>query len=290
MKRVSMLALLVVVPVLAAEPPATIHFERDVVYGEAGGEQLKLNIAWPKDPPPAGGRPCIVVIHGGAWRAGDRNGHNNLTWSFAEKGYVSATIGYRFVPRHVFPAQVQDVKCAVRFLRKNAEKYGIDKARFGATGFSAGGHLSMMLGTMDQADGLDDSGGSEGESSKVQAVVSYFGPTDMTQVYPPASEKLITDFVGGPRQQKAEALKRVSPVTYVNAGDAPMLLLQGTKDPLVDHSQAIIMVEAMTKAGVPGRVELLIGAGHGWGGAEMRRTSDATLAWFDQYLKKPAGK
>lgn len=272
--------------VFAAEPPADVNFERDVVYGEVGGEQLKLNLSIPKNA--QGALPCIMVIHGGGWAAGDRTNHDNLTWAFAQHGYVSATIGYRFAPKHLFPAQVEDVKCAARFLRANAEKYHIDVNKFGAVGFSAGAHLSMMLGVMDKEDGMDDSGGSAGQPSKVQCVVSFFGPTDMTTPYPPASVNILKVFMGGPLDEKADAYKKASPITYVNAGDAPILMYQGTKDPLVPYDQAVRMVEAMTKAGVEGRAELIAGASHGWGGKELERTLKGTMEFFDQHLKAKA--
>lgn len=268
----------------AAQPPDNVNFEKDVVYGKVGDVELKLNISRQKGA--QGALPCVVVIHGGGWAAGDRSGHNDITWRFAQRGYVSATVGYRLAPKYLFPAQIQDVKCAVRFLRANAEKYNVDPKRIGAVGFSAGAHLSMMLGTMDKEDGLDDSGGSEGQSSKVQAVVSYFGPTDMTTEYPPTSKNILATWIGGSLADKADAYKKASPITYVKPGSAPMLLFQGTKDVLVPYQQAIVMVEAMTKAGVPGRVELIAGANHGWGGDEMARTGVETLAFFDKYLRQ----
>jgi acetyl esterase/lipase len=267
-----------------AAPPDNVDFQPDITYATVGGEELKLNLSRPKDA--KGALPCIVVIHGGAWRAGHRNGHNDITWKLAQRGYVAATVSYRFAPKHTAPAQIQDVKAAVRFLRGNAEKFNIDPKKLGAVGFSAGAHLSMILGVMDKEDGLDDVGEFKDQSSKVQAVVAYFGPADFTLPYPDASKNLIRDFLGGTAAEKPDVAKQASPVTYVNKGDAPMLLYQGTKDPLVPHEQAIAMVEALTKAGVTGRVELLIGAGHGWGGAELQRTAEGTFTFFDQQLKK----
>jgi acetyl esterase/lipase len=262
---------------------AVQELEKDVVYGKGGGEDLTLNLARPTDRP--GPRPCVLVIHGGGWAAGNKNGHNPQVLELAKRGYVAATVGYRFAPKHVFPAQVEDVKCAVRYLRANAEKYGIDKARFGAMGFSAGAHLSMMLGTMDKEDGLEGDGGCAEESSKVQAVVAWFGPTDFSVEYPEASRRIVSTFLGGPLAEKAEVYRRASPVTYVGPGDAATLILQGTKDALVPHDQAVRMVDALTKAGVPGRCELLVGAGHGWGGEELKRTADANWTWLDARLK-----
>jgi acetyl esterase/lipase len=270
----------------AADPPANVEFTPDVTYATIDGEELKVDLARPKDAKLP--LPCVVVIHGGGWAAGNRKSHDNLTWDLASRGYVAATVSYRFAPKHPFPAQIQDVKAAVRFLRANAEKFAIDPAKVGAIGFSAGAHLSMMLGAMDKEDGFDDVGENRDQSSKVQAVVSYFGPTDLLQPYPDATKPILQKFLGGTLDEKRDLAKRASPITYVNAGDAPMLLLQGTKDPLVPHDQAVRMADALTKVGVPGRIELLLGAGHGWGGAEIQRTAAETYAFFGQYLKPKA--
>lgn len=270
-------------PAEAAQPPDDVEFTPDIVYAAAGDVQLKLNLSRPRKP----GKPlpCIVVIHGGAWRGGDRAAHNNLTWQFAQSGYVSATVGYRFAPQHPWPAQIQDVKAAVRFLRANAARYNLDPARIGATGFSAGGHLAMMLGVLDKNDGFDDIGEHQDQSSKVQAVVSFFGPTDLTSDYPPQVEPWLRDFIGGSRQEKLDGYRSASPITYVNAGDAPILMFQGTRDPLVPHAQATLMVDALTRAGVPGRCELIIGAGHGWSEPELRRTLLVMMEFFARHLK-----
>jgi acetyl esterase/lipase len=277
------LILLSTTTAFAADPPADVEFIRDITYATVDGTELKLNLSRPKNA--TGPLPCILVIHGGAWRGGNREGHNDITWRFAQAGYVSATLSYRLVPKHIFPAQVQDVKAATRFLRASADKYNIDKEKLGAVGFSAGAHLSMMLGTMDKSDGLDDVGAHPDQPSKVQCVVSYFGPADFNLPLPDASRGLVVDFLGGTRDQKQDAYNRASPVTYVSTGDAPTLIFQGTKDPLVPHDQAIAMVEALTKSAVPGRVEFLLGASHGWPNPELNRTVRETFAFFDLHLK-----
>ena len=144
----------------------------------------------------------------------------------------------------------------------------------------------MMLGTMDKADGLEGTGGNLDQSSKVQAVVSYFGPTDLSAGdFPGLVIGMINDFVGSTPEENAAIRKQASPITYVDKGDAPILIFQGTKDRLVPHTQAYLMADAMTKAGLPGRVELLIGADHGWGGTDLLRTATETVAFIDQYLK-----
>jgi acetyl esterase/lipase len=265
------------------QPPDDVEFSKDVVYGKGGGKDLKLDLSRPKQA--NGKRPCIVVFHGGGWAAGNKDQHDDVTWMLAQRGYVAATVGYRFAPEHVFPAQVEDAKCAVRFLRAHADKYGIDSERIGAVGFSAGAHLSMMLGTTRKEDGLEGTGGWADQSSRVQAVVSFFGPTDLAAPdLPQATLPILKKFLGGTKEEKPDAYKRASPITYVRKDCPPMLLFQGTMDPLVPHTQAYRMADAMTKAGVDGRVELLIGLGHGWVGPELRRTADAAFTFFDNRL------
>lgn len=256
----------------------------DVVYGKGGEVDLHLDLARPKNlTAPA---PCIVVIHGGAWRQGDKSMHASEIRSFAKQGFVSASIQYRFCPQYRFPAQIEDVKCAVRYLRAHADKYGIDPDRIGAVGFSAGGHLSMMLGAMDPDDGLEGEGGWADQPSKVQAVVSFFGPTELAADDLPApSIPLVNALIGGPKEEHLQAFRDASPLTYISPGDAPMLLFQGTEDVLVPYSQAIKMVTAMTEADVRGRVEFLIDAGHGWGGADRELTLEATNRFFQRYLR-----
>ncbi|MBX7072596.1 MAG: alpha/beta hydrolase [Pirellulales bacterium] len=272
------------VAALADEPPADVELRKNVVYGKAGDEELTLHLARPKKIDST--LPVIVYIHGGGWRAGNKDGHLDEIQAAAQRGYISASVGYRFAPAHIFPAQVEDVKCAIRYLRANAKELSLNPERIGAIGYSAGAHLSMMLGTMDSADGLEGSGGSPDQSSKVQAVVAYFGPTNFNVPYPAQSTPIVEQFLGGSREEKAEAYKRASPVTYVNEGDAPTLIFQGTKDILVPFEQAFDMVTALTKAGVPGRAELLFGVGHGWGGEQIVRTQEEALDFFDQHLKK----
>jgi acetyl esterase/lipase len=264
--------------------PAGVTFVPDIVYATVDAEPLMLDLSAPANV--AAPLPCIVVIHGGGWSAGNRAQHDDATFLFAKQNYVAVTLEYRMAPAHRFPAAVQDVKAAVRYLRANAEKLHIDPKHIGAVGFSAGAHLAMMLGTMEKADGLDDVGDFQNESSKVQAVVSFFGPADLTAEYPDASKAIVKDFIGGTLKEMPDAYRKASPITYVSSTTAPMLLFQGTADILVPYNQAELMATAMQNAHVPGRVELLIGANHGWGGPEFARTAKETVEFFDQYLKQ----
>lgn len=272
-----------------AAEPAEIVFTPDIVYGKGAGEELKLNLARPKDEQRKN-LPCIVFIHGGGWGMGKREMHDEAVREVARRGLVGATVTYRLAPQHRFPAQVHDVKCAIRFLRAHADKYGIDPDRIAACGFSAGGHLAMMLGVTQKADGLEGDGGWAEQSSSVRAVVAYFGPVDLAAPDIPKHVHPITaQLIGGSAKEKPEEYKRASPITYVDAGDAPTLMFQGTKDPLVPHTQAYRMLDALSAAGVPGRGEILVGAGHGWGAAEWKRTAESSFAFLAEHLKPDDG-
>lgn len=271
---------------LSAAPPEIV-FETNLQYGTGAGEKLTLNLARPSNG--EGPFPGVVFIHGGAWQGGNKELHDAQVKELAQRGFVAATVGYRLAPKHVFPAQIEDCKCAVRWLRAHAANYKLDPRRIGAVGLSAGAHLVMMLGSMDPADGLEGAGGSSEQSSKVQAVVSFAGPTDLTAELPEVDTDILNKFIGRSEQdaEREKLLERASPLHYVNAGDAPMLLFQGTRDPLIPTEQAFAMATALTKAQVPGRVEILVGAEHGWGEPDMTRTMNAMYAFLEQQLATP---
>ncbi|MFN0055751.1 MAG: alpha/beta hydrolase fold domain-containing protein, partial [Planctomycetales bacterium] len=270
----------------AASVPAGIEFRDEVEYGTGGGKKLTLHLARPTGQGSV--RPGLMFIHGGGWAGGKKDDLKQPLRDAANLGYVAVSVGYRLAPQDRFPAQVEDVKCAVRWMRAHAAELELDPSHIGAIGFSAGAHLAMMLGVMDKEDGLEGAGGWSDQSSKVQAVVAYFGPVDLLGEYPEVSQNIVKNFIGGTRQEREDAYRRASPLTYVNAGDAPMLLFQGTEDVLVPYDQAFTMAKALTAAKVPGRVELLVGANHGWGGKDLERTLREGYDFFALQLK--AGK
>jgi acetyl esterase/lipase len=271
-------------PAAAGDEPKT-KTEQDIVYSKTANSELKLDFARPAEGD--GPFPAVVIIHGGAWRQGNKADVRAITAQFVRRGYVTFAPQYRFCPTDKFPAQVHDVKAAVRWIKSNAEKYHVDRERIGAIGFSAGGHLALMLGLTGPNDGLEGDVSAGAPDSRVKAVVNYFGPTDLAaKDIPEISKPLVKDFLGGSAQEKPEAAAKASPLTFVSKDDAPVLTFQGTKDPLVPFTQAIKLAQAMDSAGVPGRVELIVGAQHGWSGAELERTISETFRFFDRYLKK----
>ena len=266
-----------------AEDPKTKLIE-DLVYTKVGDRELKLDVIMPADG--NGPFPALLVIHGGGWAAGNKKDVRFVMEEAAKRGYVAISPQYRFAPQDLFPAQVLDVKNAVRWAKTHAKEYKINPDKLGATGFSAGGHLSLMLGVTGPDDGLEGDAPAGSPSTRIQAVVNYFGPTDLLATdLPEVTKPILAKFFGGTVEEKPEAAKKASPITFVTRDDPPILTFQGTKDPLVPHTQATKLADAMTAVGVPGRVELLVGASHGWGGPELKHTMDGSFAFFDRYLK-----
>ncbi|MCA1686305.1 MAG: alpha/beta hydrolase, partial [Planctomycetia bacterium] len=149
----------------ADEPAPKVTVGNDVVYTKAGGADLKLDLARPTEGD--GPFPVVFVIHGGAWRGGNKESNRPALTEFARRGYVAVSPQYRFCPKETFPAQVHDVKAAVRWVKAHAREYKADPGHVGAVGFSAGGHLSMMLGVTGPSDGLEGETAGDGPDSSV---------------------------------------------------------------------------------------------------------------------------
>ena len=258
--------------------------ESDIEYTRIGDQPLKLDLARPKAP---GKYPGVICIHGGGWRAGNKSSHIALTRRLAKEGFVAITVQYRFAPKDRFPAQIDDVRCAVRWLRANAQQLQLDPERIGAIGFSAGGHLSLLLGVMEDKDRPATDACHGEQSSKVQAVVNYFGPADLRSHYPDMVRGILSDFLGGLPDEKPEEAKAASPITYIDGDDAPILTFHGTEDKIVPYEQAELLSRVCKKAGLPHRLETLEGAGHGWGGEQMVETLDKSIAFFREKLAQP---
>src|SRR5258708_30961184 len=179
--------LLIFTAALDAQPkrppmPDNVIFEPDLKYAPASGGQLGMDIVRPRDSSGAP-HPTVLCIHGGGFRAGARQSYLPLCIKLAQRGYVAATVSYRLAPKSQFPAPVHDVKAAVRWLRANAAKFVIDPERIGVTGGSAGGHLALFLGLTPGVAEFEGYGPNLDQSSRVAAVVDYFGPTDFTKSY-----------------------------------------------------------------------------------------------------------
>jgi acetyl esterase/lipase len=271
----------------ASVPSYPVREELDVVYGHAGGEDLQLDLFAPKDVP--GPFPAVVILHGGGWAKGSHEVHRPLAALLAGQGYVAATVGYRLAPRHKFPAQIQDAKCAVRWLRAHAERRQIDRERIAALGFSAGAHLALLLGLTEAQEGLEGEGGHPEQSSRVQAVINISGPTDLTRPdWPETTRLVIADFLGGSREQLPELYRAASPLAYVHRGAPPVLTIHGTADTVVPYEQAQLLHAALRKARVSSQLMTLHGKDHGenWGPKEQQRNAAAIRAFLDAHLRR----
>ena len=265
--------------------PDNVTFERDVEYANAGGAKLQLNLARPKDV--KGPLPAVLCIHGGGFRAGSREGYNKLCLTLAQRGFVAATISYRLAPAHQFPAAVHDTKAAVRWLRANAARLGIDPTRIGVTGGSAGGHLAQFLGVtagVKEFEGADNSG----FSSAVTCVVNVYGPSDFTKSYGKSVDAhvVLPMWLGGDVDSARAKHIQSSPLNWVTPSAAPTLIIHGTEDKYVAYEQALWMRDRLTACGVPVELLTLEGAGHGFKGADAEKSEAALLAYFEQRLKK----
>jgi acetyl esterase/lipase len=196
-------------------------------------------------------------------------------------------VEYRLAPTARFPAQVEDSKAAVRWLRANAEKYRVRSDRIGVVGFSAGGHLAAMLGVTGKEDGFEGQGGNPEQSSRVQAVVSFFGPTDFSARYWPKymDDDVIAPFLGGSFADQSEIYKKASPINYVTADAPPFLFLHGTEDKLVPIDQSKRLAEKLTKIGVPARMIALEGEGHGFTDDTNQKAMQQMLDFLSERLK-----
>jgi acetyl esterase/lipase len=236
-------------------------------------------------------RPAVLLVHGGGFRGGNKEGYTALATKLAEHGYVAATANYRLSPRNQFPAAVEDVKAAVRFLRANAKKYDLDPGHIGTLGGSAGGHLALMLGLTAGVEEFEGSGPNRDQSSAVQCVVDEYGPTDFTQSYSKSVDaaEVLPKWLGGDLDHNRLFHQRASPLNWVTPAAAPTLAIHGTQDNYVAYEQSLWMIERLIAAGVPAELETISGAGHGFRGADAQRADERAIAWLDKYLKpKPA--
>ena len=269
-------------------PSSGVIVTRDIEYGKPGPSALKMHLVRPNTPL-TNPLPVVVYIYGGAWRGGSRDqGIESLT-RLARAGYVGASIEYRHSQAATFPAQIQDCKCAIRFLRSRAKEFGLDPDKVGVWGLSSGGHLAALLGVSAGVEALEGDLGYAQFSSGVNAVVDWFGPTDFLQMdkFPGVlkhndANSPESRLIGGPIQQNPEKAKLANPIAYVTSNAPPFLIMHGGSDPLVPPQQSQLLAAALKKAKAPVELVIVPGAPHGFVGAEHE---ERVRAFFDKHLK-----
>ncbi len=249
----------------AAEEPA-FRKVSDLVFAEVDGRELLLDLYLPLE---SAQSPLIVYVHGGAWRGGSRDSMP-LT-GLLDEGYAIASVDYRLTPEARFPAQVHDIKAAIRFLRANQERHPYDARRVAVAGSSAGGHLAALVGVTNGTAELEGSVGAYlDQSSEVQAIVAYFGASNLLTILQqstphglgvriPALQLLL----GGQPEQERELAMLASPVFHVDKSDPPLLLLHGDQDPQMPINQSHELQGKYKSLGLPVGLHVLHGAAHG---------------------------
>ncbi len=287
---------------LGDEPPFVR--EQDVIYGRKFGTALTLDVFRPtKD---ANGLGVIAVVSGG-WVSSHDGVNAGMAGPLTRRGYTVFAVVHGSQPKYTIPEILGDMNRAVRFIRHNAGKYGVDPDRLGICGGSAGGHLSLMQGTAGDKGDPNARDPVDREPSRVAAVACFFPPTDFLNYGKPGENAIGRGILVGfqppfdfhevdPRTKKfvpiadeariEEIGRKISPVNHVSPDDAPALIVHGDADRLVPIQQAEIMVEKLKAAGVDAKLVVHPGGGHGWGG--MDKDIETFVDWFDAHLKAPA--
>jgi acetyl esterase/lipase len=268
-------------PEPSLQPSSGVLIYKDLAYVPGGHERQRLDLYVPADG--EGPFPLIIWIHGGAWKSGSKEGCVPLPWAL--KGYVVASINYRLSQDAKFPAQIKDCKAAVRWLRAHAKDYKIDRDHVIAWGDSAGGHLAALLGTAGDASEWEP--GPPAESSRVQAVIDWYGRADLSRVCtdPAMAEHAVAHLLGGSGEKVSEIARKASPITHVSRDDPPFLIMHGDVDTTVPVQQSEAFTEALKKAEVPVILVVLKGSGHG--GEEFLKSDKVRI--IDRFLRESLG-
>lgn len=241
------------------EIPENLIVDKDLVFKETEEKTLKLDIYRHRSVSEP--TPTLVFIHGGSWKSGDKDDYRRYLVDYAEKGYVTATVSYRFAQEAPFPAAFHDVVCAVKWLKAHAGEYFIDPDRMAVVGGSAGGHLAMMLGYHGDDDSYEPECETEGDAA-VKAIVNLYGPADLRTDFA-INHPTVIKFVGKTYSEETkDAYDAVSPLHFITPDDPPTLTFHGTIDDIVPVEQSDKLDEALKQNNVPSYYHRLEGWPH----------------------------
>lgn len=269
---------------MAVTDAGRVTIERDVVCGTGGDRELKCNIYIP--PQPGTQRPAVLLVHGGSWVQGDRAQLHGYGILLGRIGYVCVAAEYRLAPKSKWPAQIHDVKAALRWMRANAVRLGIDPQKIAVSGNSAGGHLSLMVAATPNLPEFEGEGGNAGAGTEVAACIAFYPPTQLYIEDQPLREEL--SFLLG-RGYSMETARAASPVTYADAHSAPTLLIHGNKDETVPAESSFSMYRALHDAGASVELHMYDGAPHGFDALpDFGRQCAAIMTLFlDRHVANP---
>lgn len=259
--------------------PEDIEVFKDIVYKQVDSVSLKLDVYKLKTLKTA--TPALVFIHGGGWSKGNKSDYLSYLIDYAKKGYVTVTVSYRLSKVAPFPAAVQDVKCAVQWIRAHSKEYMINPDKIAVIGGSAGGHLAMMLAYSDEKEFAHKC--PDTSYRKVQAVVNIYGPTDMTTEYARNRGECL-QFLGKSYQEIPDLYQAASPRTYISSDDPPTLIFHGTIDSLVPVSQSDSLHKWLDQAGVPNEYHRLKGWPHAMD--ISKKVNNYCQYYMDAFFKK----
>lgn len=265
----------------AAEPHVDIL--RNQVFVERDSGPLAADVYRPHGPGPF---PAILVVHGGAWRMGTRADLAAIAQALASHGYTAVAIDYRLAPKYKFPAQVYDCQAAVRWMRAHASELKIDPNRIGGFGYSAGGHLVALLGTLDDNQLREPGLSPNAPSARLQVVVAGGAPCDF-RVLPGDSDR-VAFWIGGTRNVMPNEYRDASPASFITADDPPMYFFHGQQDLLVPVQSPTEMVKQLKDAHVTAEMYPVKDAGHIQALFD-RGALEHGLAFADKYLLKNGG-
>ena len=244
----------------AAYAPNQYQVTPDITYLTAEGYESRLDLYVPRNATEA--TPVLMYFHGGFWVRGSKDASMLNILPYLEMGWAVVNVGYRLGRTSLAPAAVEDARCALRWVVRNAQQYRLDTTRIVTTGHSAGGHLSLMTGMLTPEAGLDDRCPGP-EPLGVAAIIDWYGPTDVgDQLEGPNRQNAVVEWFGG-MPDRFEVAERVSPLTYVRADLPPILTIHGDADVTVPYAHAVRLHAALESAGAKHELHTVPGGGHG---------------------------